>query len=257
MEPNPSEVSKTFLKGLGVLQSYQNGPPAMTLAELSRRTGYDRATVRRLCFSLLHAGLMIQTGREFRLSPRVVTLASGFLQSNGFGKDVNPILNQYAKTHDLGIGLFVRDGDNALLIAQSITEHGNGKLGMNIGSVMPLLPTAVGRLLLSDLPQEERSAAIKDIPIEAYTTDTKTSLIKILSEIDLAAFRKFAVVKGEYIAKMCGIAVPVRVDGRIKAVLGTITDMPAQHVERNLSDTIETLRQAARDLEKIDVFAHW
>lgn len=257
MEPNTSEVSKTFLKGLGVLKSYQNGPPAMTLADLSRRTGYDRASVRRLCFSLLHAGLMIQTGREFRLSPRVLTLSGGFLHGNGFGFDVNPLLNAQANRLESEIGLFVRTDEQALLIAHSNADIGGCDSGLTVGSYMPLLPTAVGRMLLSDLPSEKRFLTVKTLPNEAYTSATKTDLTAILSEIDLAAHRKYAVVKGEFRPGITSAAVPVRIEGRIKAVIGAFLSLPPNASDSYISEKVQPLRDLASALQKVEIFSHW
>jgi len=257
MATQTNEVSKTFLKGLDLLQSYQNGPPSMTLAELSRRTGYDRASVRRLCFSLLHAGLMIKAGREFRLSPRVLTLAGGFLHGNGFGFDVHPLLNAQASQLESEIGLFVRSDDQALLVAHSNAEQGNCDSGLTVGSFMPLLPTAVGRMLLAELPSDTRFEEVKALPCEAYTSATKTDLTAILSEIDLAAHRKYAVVKGEFRPNIISAAVPVRIEGQTKAVISAFLNLPLNTSDADISKKIQPLRDLAGALQKVGIFAHW
>ena len=52
--------ASTFAKGLAVLECFADGSTALTMAEIARRTGFDRATARRLCLTLESCSYVIK-----------------------------------------------------------------------------------------------------------------------------------------------------------------------------------------------------
>ena len=89
------------------------------MAEVSRLTGFDRATTRRLCMTLQDDGYLHKTDRVLRLAPKILAIAGGYLTSNDFGHRVQPVLNQYAEEFEGEIALAMQDGDRAIYVARS------------------------------------------------------------------------------------------------------------------------------------------
>ena len=70
------EVVAGLVHGLAVLQAFQK-KPRLTQTELSAMTGLTRATARRSLITLASLGYVEVTDNTYRLTPRVIELASG------------------------------------------------------------------------------------------------------------------------------------------------------------------------------------
>lgn len=252
-----SEVSKTFRKGLEVLRCYRDGTPGFTLAEIAKRTGFDRATTRRLCFTLVEEGFMIQADRKFLLSPRILTLAGNFLQANDFGHTVQPVLNAHASQLGGEITLAVRDAERALYVAHSVTVDSRISLGMTVGCTLPLTPTAVGRVLLAGMAEDERSVLVDGLPMRAYTEATLLDKQQLLETVRDVEQTGYAVVEGEFEEGICGIAVPIVAETRVLGTLGTNIPLGTKEFQEKRDDAIATLRMAAANLHRLNALSHW
>lgn len=60
------EIMGGFLKGLSVIEAFDRGREALTIAEVAKTTGLDRATARRCLLTLLRLGYAETNGRQFR-----------------------------------------------------------------------------------------------------------------------------------------------------------------------------------------------
>src|SRR5204862_283226 len=69
-------------RGLRVLELFGGGQQPMTLSDLAKAADLPRATARRILFTLERAGFVASDGKLFRLTPRVLVLASAYLASN-------------------------------------------------------------------------------------------------------------------------------------------------------------------------------
>ena len=75
------ETLQGLERGLAVIQAFSHDAPAMTLSEVARRTDISRATARRILLTLESLGFVRSDGRDFSLSPRVLTLGWAYLSS--------------------------------------------------------------------------------------------------------------------------------------------------------------------------------
>ncbi len=243
-----------MLKGLNVLLAFDDTEPELTQAELARRTGYDRATVRRLCLTLVASGFAIQSSKGFRLSPRVLMLAGSYLRSNDIGYSLQPILNEHSLTIKTELSVAVLDGNHALLIAQSQLPEARISFGLTVGSTLPLLPTAAGRMLLSAVQGAETQTLLEQLPMARYTQATCTDIDEIKNQLQRIEAEQCAVVKGEFEVDICGIAVPISIDGKTVAVVGTSIPLRVPRFEKRVENIVNQLRSAARQLGALRYF---
>lgn len=249
------DISLTFMKGLTVLRVFDEHRAALSLAEIARQTGLDPATARRLVLTLVKLGYVRKEGRDFSLAPRVLVLAAGFLRGQSFGTRVQPVLNRTATALGLGVSLAIRDEDHALLVAQSTLADSTVTFGLTIGSRLPLLHTAMGRMLLAYAPADEAERLIARAPVEAHTPDTETDRARIADEIAAAGGLGYCVARGQFEAGATGIAVPVGPPGDVRAVLG-VSDVNARFPDdAAVLDVVTRLRGAALELAQTPPFA--
>lgn len=230
-------ISSSFAKGLAVLAVFDAQTPSMTLAEIARRSGQDRATARRGALTLVQAGYLRQDGRMLSLTPRVLTLAGGFLQANQFGRRVQPVLNRHSRQMEVEVTLAMLDQGRVLLLAQSTVEQGHITYGFTAGSYIPLAHTSLGRMLLAGLPQEEAEALLHHAELPRHTSQSLTSPEAILERTATAREQGYCLTEGEFETGIIGYAVPVSRPGQTPIVVGSSApqgQQPQADVERLL-----------------------
>lgn len=170
MEIADRDVSLTFLKGMQVLEAFNDAGGDLSLADVARLTGHDRAIARRLILTLVRLGYVERVDSRFRLTPRVLVLAGGFLRGGGFGKLVQPTLNISSGELGFGVALAMVDGDHAVYVAQSTLQSSRFTFGFTVGSRIPLLHTAIGRMLLAWGDPDWAANVIASAPLSQVTS---------------------------------------------------------------------------------------
>ena len=218
------------------------------MAEIARLTGFDRAAARRLCMALEECGYLVRQSRSLRLSPKVVAIAGGYLSSHAIGKSVQPILNLFAERLNGEISLVVLQGHRALYIARSAVASARLSFGFSIGSTLPLLPTAVGRMLLAQCPEPLRDEIIETGDLQAHSGATDMARGSIRQKIVQAARQGYACSVDEFELGATGLAVPTLAIGESQAVLATTASTNQFSREGELERALDVLRHAAISL---------
>ncbi|WP_127108249.1 IclR family transcriptional regulator [Pararhodobacter zhoushanensis] len=244
--------ASTFAKGLRVLECFEGGARGLTMAGISKTTGMDRATVRRLCLTLVESGYLAQSGHELHLTPRILAPAGGYLMANDFGRAIQPVLTAFAQELGGEISMAVRDRDRALYVAQSVTPGARLSIGFVVGSSIPLLPTAIGRMLLASSPHADRERALRRLPHIRYTDATDTDPASLDAKISAAADQGYAVVRGEFEAGVTALAVAVGNHAHTTAVIGTSVAGATLEDDAERARMLDILRRAARSLRGPD-----
>src|SRR5919199_598179 len=83
-EPLPlrgAHFVQSLERGLAVIRAFSAERPQLTLSEVARATGLDRAAARRFLLTLADLGYVHSDGRSFMLAPRVLELGYAYLSS--------------------------------------------------------------------------------------------------------------------------------------------------------------------------------
>lgn len=214
-------------RGLRLLQAFGDRSAPMTLSEIAAASGLPRATARRILFTLQHGGFVSSDGKQFALTPHVLTLAGSYLRSNPIVAVLQPVLDHIAVAAQEISSLAVLDGDDVVFIARgSPTRIFSG--GVEIGYRLPSFCTAVGRAILGRLGDAELKARLAAMQREALTPQTLTDPKRLAAAIIADRARGNSLVDREAEPHFRSIAVPVkRYDGAIVAAINI-----GAHVDR-------------------------
>lgn len=244
------DISTTFVKGLKVLAAFEGGAAHLTLPEIGSITGYDRATIRRLVITLVDEGLLIKKEKSFSLTPKILTLSGGYLRSHSIGAIVQPILNKYSEKLGNEISIATLIEGNAIYLARSNFMGSAVSFGFTVGSRLPLLPTAVGRMLLALKEKTTLRETIDAYGLIQYTPQTNMNAESIQQEVAKARNDGFAVVHAEFEAGISGIVVPVGSIRTAKTVIG-VSGATAIFRDANMLEVcLSTLQLCARELDR-------
>ena len=209
----------SFARGLAVIRSFADTRKAMTMAQISQRTGISRAAVRRCLYTLQQLGYCEVSGNLYTLGPKILTLGYSYLSSTPLTVSVQPYLNEITRDLNESCSLAVLNENEILYVARSMTRRVMS-VALNTGSRLPAYCTSLGRVMLAHLPEEELDAYFAQVKLRAFTDHTVVSqerLRAMLSEIKEVGY---AINDQELEVGLRSIAVPVRgASGTVLAAL--------------------------------------
>jgi IclR family pca regulon transcriptional regulator len=238
-------------RGLRVLEMFGSGGQPMTLSDLAKAAGLPRATARRILFTLERAGFVASDGKQFRLMPRVLVLASAFLTSNHVVTVLQPALDRLSSEAQEISSMAILDGNDVVFIARASPTR-IFSAGLDIGYRLPAFCTSVGRVLLSRLPDDELAKALTAMDLAPLTPFTVTDKKLLLKTIIADRAEGYSLVDREAEPGFRSISVPVhRYDGAIVAAINM-----GAHVDRvSSAEMVESflprLREAAASVKSM------
>ena len=244
------DISGTLVKGMQVLAAFDDSQTRLSLPEIGRITGYDRATVRRLIITLVDLGYVTKTEKTFSLTPKIVALSGHYLRSHGIGATVQPIVNAYSKSIGHEVSLATLSDGAALYLARSNLTGATVSFGFTIGSKLPLLQTAIGRMLLACAPADTGDPLIENGPLAPFTADSLLDRPAIRADIVKAGAHGFAHVSAEFEPGIAGLAVPVGRQDRATFVLGISCPSSDLADADRLADHLSNLQMCASALDR-------
>ena len=199
----------SLARGLAVVKAFSDQRRAMTIAQISHKTGIPRAAVRRCLYTLKQLGYADSEANNFFLKPKILTLGYSYLSSTPLTISAQPCLNHVSRTLNESCSLAVLDEQEVLYVSRSATSRVMS-VALNAGSRLPAYCTSLGRVMLAAMSAAELDAYFSKITLRAYTERTVVSearLREILLEVRQSGF---AVVEEELEIGLHSIAVPVR-----------------------------------------------
>lgn len=146
--PGTANDSGTVNKALGVLDQFLAAPDALTLVELSTRTGIHKSTLLRLCSSLLQAGLLERTGSgaPYRLGPKIELLALAYRKSVRLEDFVRPQLRMLRDKTGESVSYYVVENQQRICLYRENSKF-QVRHHVDEGVRFPLRSGVVGKVL--------------------------------------------------------------------------------------------------------------
>lgn len=218
--PSVAEHGSAIDKALDVLFFLhgESGPRGVT--EIGRALALPKSTVHRLLAALRRRALVEQdpSGR-YRPGVGVLMLASGLLDRDPLVAAAQPALEHAAA--DFGETFFlVAAREGRLLVLAKAEGTGVLRVSPAIGSEVPALATAVGKLYLAHAPQ-----LLVDSRPTRFTEHTIVDRGQLAEEVAGTAGRGFAVNNEEWLEDVAVVAAPIFLEGGMAG--GVCTAMSA------------------------------
>lgn len=222
--PRSPEFIASLAKGLAILHAFGPTQERRTLADLALDTGISRPSVRRLLITLEELGYVQRRGRYFLLTPKVLDIGFAFLASNQFMGVIESYLEDTAEELRESCLLAVLEGEHAVCVARSSGTYRFMSISLTIGQKLPVLVTAMGRVLLAARPESEWEDFLRTYPAKRYTDCTITDVQSLRDVLRTVRTDRYCIVDQELEASLRTLAVPVlSSDGEVKSALAVST----------------------------------
>ncbi|WP_158816860.1 IclR family transcriptional regulator [Methylocapsa sp. S129] len=239
----------TLEKAVKILNLYDERVDALTFSEIVVKTGLEKGSVQRLLFSLQNLGLLRrhQKTKRYSLSPRIVSFAVSFSQTDPLMLSAPKYLEPLARLTTAAISLAIMDGINVFYM------HRVSNLVTFDLALLPVrrlaYTTAAGRAMLSRMSDAEITGILAHSPMTPQTNKTIVDPDQIRRILTRAREDGIAWQDEEVVENEIGIAAPVLGDGGIPVAAVTLSMNKAEYdLETALRRFTIPVQTAARNL---------
>ena len=189
--------SQSLERGLAILGCFTPKRPVLGIADIADELGMSRSTTHRYVITLVALGYLEQgASRKYRLGLRVTDLGMSALNSTGLREHAHPYLEELRQRTSYTTNLGVLDGVEILYVDRVRSfRRGQSQIDLDLhtGSRLPAYCTAMGKLLLANLPESEQRELIGEIKLTKRGPNTITSKKALREELEDVAAAGFAV----------------------------------------------------------------
>ena len=215
----------------------------MTITEAGKRTGLSVASARRCLMTLCDVGYMDTDGKRFWLTHGVLRLAYAYSASTRLPRLIQPILDALSERGRDSASLIVLFDDAAVIAARS-TARRTLRVGLVIGSRLPIYCSAAGRVLLAALPAERANGILKLSERQQLTLNTVTEMSKLKLILEQCRRNGYAICDEEIEIGVRSISIPlINEEGTTIAAIS----MSTRADPMTISEVIETYLPALRN----------
>jgi IclR family pca regulon transcriptional regulator len=210
--------SQSLERGLAILGCFTPLRPVRGIADIADELGMSRSTTHRYVITLMALGYLEQgASRKYRLGLRVTDLGMSALNATGLREQAHPYLDELRERTSYTTSLGALDATDVLFVDRLRSfRRDRGKIDIDIdaGSRLPAYCTAMGKLLLANLPETEQRDLIARMKLGKRGPNTITSKRALREEFDEIQAAGFAVDDQEFAPELYAIAAPVRNQAR-------------------------------------------
>lgn len=187
----------------------RNGSP-MGVSELGRELDYTKSTVHKLLLTLEYKGLVEQDleTSKYGLSLNFALMLQNYLNTDNLMAKIRPqmmrLVEKFDETTHLGV---YRNGELVIVAKQEANR--SVRVTSCVGKVSNLFCTSIGKVILSNLSDEEQTNLIAAYSFPRYTANTITNPDDFMAELKQIREQGYATDNEEYEEGIRCIAVPV------------------------------------------------
>ena len=238
-------------RAIAVLFEFSASSPHLSLDDLAAQSGINKTSLVRILRTLEPAGFVLREEDRYRLGPRVLELANVYLSTLSFHKVAQQRMVTLAQASRQTVSLAVLDGLDVVYVA---IEHAQREIGIQgeIGGRHPVHATALGKVLLADLPPALLQQRLAGADLQRLTHRTLVDPDELIRVVGQVRRQGYAIDDEERGIGIRCVAAPIRdFGGRVVAaisVAGPIFHMNEETLESIRLQLLETVAAVSHEL---------
>jgi len=150
-KPGSSPANRSLERGVEILRAFRPGSDLLGNGDLADRTGLSRATVSRLCQTLVGMGMLQQEPlrKGYRLAPAVLSLAHAMRSGSTILQVAAPLMRALAESKHINVGLAAPDRDEMVYLESIRYSRRVAFRNVVSGQRVPMELTSLGRAYLA------------------------------------------------------------------------------------------------------------
>ncbi|MCK9511399.1 MAG: IclR family transcriptional regulator [Pigmentiphaga sp.] len=205
------QFAMTLGKGLAVLRCFSAESPTLANKDIVQQTGFDKATVSRLTYTLVSLGYLDvdRPSRHYRLGSAVLAMGYPLLTHLQLRQMARPFMAELDREIGGAVCLGVRDRLNMTYVEVCKSPDRFESRSADVGLSVPLLGTAIGHAYIAACDAKTRQAIINELRIKLPEPWAQYGE-KLLA--DIASFRQegCCISYASLSSEVCAIAMPFK-----------------------------------------------
>ncbi|MGC3955978.1 MAG: IclR family transcriptional regulator [Propionicimonas sp.] len=196
-------------RAAAILTLLADSGSALNLTDIARSLGLAKSSTFNLCNALEEAGLIARRDSSYYLGRRLVELGGAYLRTFDIVREFYRLSSESTVLRHELLQLAVLDRTDVLYVAR---HEGRAplRLSATIGDRFPASITAVGNILLAQLPPEVVADRYRDgRALAQWTPNSVSTLDGLLAKLEQTRQRGYAIDNRETNPAVVGIAVLV------------------------------------------------
>ena len=215
-------LTQSLCKAFEILNCFTPETPALRVVDITRKVDLTQSNVSRLVNTMVACGYLerLEDSGYFQLGKRIITLSGVALNHSELRRQALPELFRLEQTYACGANLAVLHEDRMYYLAH-VDSRNSPRMYTMVGNTSPLHCTAIGKILLSAMRDEEIAAVLERTGMHADTRFTVTDLPTMMDQITKARRNGYSTEYDEHALGSACIAAPVK--NRTGAVVGGVS----------------------------------
>lgn len=242
---------EALAKGLRLLSLFSAERPALRVKDLVDLTGIPMPTAFRLVATLEEEGYLERTV-DGMVRPGTSVLALGFAAVQGLDlvQNSSSTMRELAALTGETVNLGVLYSDQVLFVARVPRRDSLLAAGIRVGSTVPAVFSSIGKVILSDLRNEELFRVINE---DSFKGRLGPNAVKTMDELlmQLESVRKdgYLIQQETAIPGLSSIAAPIRQGGDSVVAAINVAVSSSEYTKKQLtSKLLQPLLSAAREI---------
>ena len=216
---------KSVLKAFQIIEELDRFGE-LSIGEISQALSMDKTTVHRLINTIKEAGYIVQNpcNRKYSNSIKIFTIGTRIIERTGLKEIARPYLETIGEQTKETINLSMHSG-NDIVYVDKIESDSAIKVGIKIGTALPMYCTGMGKAILAFLPDENVNEIIGNTSFCRRTSNTVSWKEALLEQLEAVRKNGYAKDAEEYVDGLISFAAPI-FDYRNSPVAAISISMP-------------------------------
>jgi DNA-binding IclR family transcriptional regulator len=240
------------MKVLKILEALHGNPSGLQLKQIAKQTAINKSTAYRFLAHLQGEGYLFRDeAGAYVIGPKLARIGSGINFEETLRKMARPILQKLWAATGETVNLAILDGQQILYLDVIESSH-TFRLASQVGARRPLYCTALGKVILAHLPEEEAKELISSLIFERQTPRTLTRPASLKKDLVKSRLHGCALDDEEAVLGARCIAAPIfDANGKVigaASVSGPLTRISAEKVSAFTALVKEAAQSISRRL---------
>lgn len=229
-------------KAFEILRLISRSREGLRLSDIAAALDISKSTVHGIAAALEEQGAVLRDAatKRYAIGLTLMELGKAAYERVDIKKAARPAMEALMEQCRESVFLGIRNGDHVTVI-DIVESRKDFKISSPIGTALPILAGAVGKVFLSAMRPAEADAFLRSHPLTRFTENTIVDPEIYKRELDLVRKQGYAFDDEAYIAGVRAVAVPLRSwDGLAPAlwVVGFSAGMPDSQIPDIIAQTL-------------------
>jgi DNA-binding IclR family transcriptional regulator len=211
------------IKAFQILTLIARDGRGVTLSALARELGISKSTVHGITSALEEVGAVIRHPVTRRYSPGMTLFELGrsAYARIDLAALARPFMEDLMVRTQESVFLGIRNGARVTIV-DVVESNQDLKITAPVGTTIPLVAGAIGKVFLGSQDEDEASAMIHSTKLPKFTENSVTDPRRYLDEIRMARKQGYAVDDEEYISGVRAVAASIQTANHMQAAIWVV-----------------------------------